>query len=356
MFEFVGLVGSNSLNIIRAADRRGNADARLSAKFIYAQGIQLARILLTGATGFVGSVLCRQLADEGFLVRVARRNAGPLPTGAKEQVVVGGIDGVTDWGDAISGVQYVVHAAGRAHITGRGLSGQQLYREVNTDGTMRLARAALDAGIQRFVFVSTIKVNGEETGDRVLTRSSKPAPQDTYARSKHEAESVLLSSASGSSMVPLIIRPPLVYGPGVRANFLSLLQWVDRGIPLPVGAVSNLRSLVSVWNLNDLILRMLSIPSPTPGVWLVSDGVDVSTPDLVRKIAIAMQRRAKIIGLPVPILRALGRLTGRLSQVDRLCGSLRIDIRDTMKEFDWQPPMSMEEALNQTVAWYLKQG
>jgi UDP-glucose 4-epimerase len=225
--------------------------------------------------------------------------------------------------------------------------------EANADGTKRLAIAAAEAGVQRFVHVSTVKVNGEETPGIPYSPHDIPQPKDVYGTSKWLAERYLHEVSVATGLQAVIVRPPLVYGPGVKANFLRLMQWVRAGRPLPFGSIRNVRSLVSVWNLSDLLVNVLRNASAPGKVWLVSDGEDVSTPELVRRIAVAMNRRVRLLSVPPPALRLLGTLTGKHEEVGRLCGSLAVDIDATRRELGWSPPMSVDESLSRTVQWYL---
>lgn len=311
------------------------------------------RVLVTGATGLVGRTLCYSLDQAGYVVRAALRTAGPLPGGASEAVIVGSIDAATPWVDALRGVDCVVHLAARAHVLGDSPSHADLYLHVNAHGTERLARTAAQAGIRRFVNLSSVKVNGEETADRPYTARDEPRPQDSYARSKWLAEQALSEVSALTGMESLSVRSPLVYGPGVRANFLRLMKLVHRGWPLPFGAIRNRRSMVSVWNLCDLLVASLTNPRAAGRVWMVSDGCDLTTPDVVRRIAQAMSRPSRLITVAVPLLQAGAALTGLRGEMRRLCGSLAVDITDTREELGWSPPLSVDVAIARTVEWYL---
>jgi UDP-glucose 4-epimerase len=314
----------------------------------------ISRVLVTGATGFVGRTLCRTLADAGLQVRAAvRRPDSGLPA-STEQALVGDVDARTDWDSALREVDVVVHAAARAHVMGAHAGDLALYDETNARGTARLAQAASDAHIRRFVYVSSIKVNGEERPLGAYRADDAPDPRDPYAISKHRGEKAVL--AVGGAMQTAIVRPPLVYGPGVRANFLRLLRWVDRQLPLPLAAIRNRRSLVSVWNLCDLLHRLATRPTPSGCIWLVSDGEDLSTPALIRRIGIAMRRNVRLLPVPPAMLRLGGMLLGRDAEIARLCGSLAIDITATRQMLEWSPPLSVDESLARTVRWYLHEG
>ena len=313
------------------------------------------RVLVTGATGFVGSALCEQLARGGYQVRAAVRAARQLPDAIAEQVVVGDIGPSTEWESALRDVDHVVHAAARAHVMGDSIRNSDQYFATNAQGTRRLAQAAAQSGVRRFLYLSSIKVNGEER-TRPYSPADIPHPQGMYAVSKLSGEEAVTQAAASGSMQAAVIRPPMVYGAGVRANFLRLLSWVDRQWPLPLGAVDNRRSLVSVWNLSSLLTQMLSVDAAVAGTWLVSDMEDLSTPGLIRRLAELMRRRARLIPVPESMLRMAGRLTGRSAEVDRLCGSLTVDATKTKQELGWSPPLSVTEGLARTVEWYSSRG
>ena len=310
------------------------------------------RVLVTGASGFVGQVLCEALATAGYRVRAALHSPRALP-GAAESTLVGDIDATTDWTAALAGVDLVVHLAARAHRIGETSAYAELYAATNGFGTRRLAEAARAAGVRRLIYVSSIKVNGEGPTVQPYTAQDEPHPEDVYGRSKWLGEQLLLEATAGAALEAAIVRPPLVYGPGVRANFLRLLQWVERGWPIPLGAVRNRRSLVGVWNLSDLLLRLLTHPAAPGRVWLVSDGEDRSTPELIRDIGRAMGRRVRLLPAPLGLLRLAAILSGRTTELRRLCGSLQVDMTSTCRELGWAPPVTVQEGLARTVRWYL---
>lgn len=312
----------------------------------------MTRVLVTGATGFVGRVLCAHLAQRGYTVRAALRADGPLQEGIAEGCIVGEICGDTDWTKCLERVDVVVHAAGRAHLPNAYGAGAEQYLAVNADGTRQLAEAAGRAGVRRLVFLSSIKVNGEHTTGPAFRAADRAAPHDAYARSKLRAEELLRGAGARSGMEVVVVRPPLVYGSGVRANFLRLLRWVDSGRPLPFGRVRNHRSLVSVWNLSSLVASLLEEPAAAGRLWLVSDGEDLSTAQLAARLARALGRPLQLWPVPVPLLRVCGALIGRGAEVARLCDSLTVDITDTRTLLRWTPPYTVDESLARTVAWY----
>jgi len=310
-------------------------------------------VLVTGSTGFIGPTLCGALADAGHTVRVALRRDGQVPSCVAERVIVGDIAAPTDWATAVTGVDSVIHAAARAHVLGDHAVNAPLYEKVNALATRQLAEAAALAGVRRFVYLSSIKVNGEETGASSFTPFDPPLPRDAYGMSKLHGEQAVFEVSSRTGMQTAVVRPPLVYGPGVRANFLRLLRWVDRGWPLPLGSVHNRRSLVSVWNLCDLLVRLLKDPMTSARAWLVSDSEDVSTADLLLRIGVAMGRRVRLAPVPVAVLQSVAALLGRKAEVTRLCGSLTVDISQTRDILGWSPPVTLDQGLERTVRWYL---
>lgn len=308
------------------------------------------RIIVTGATGFVGRALLTRLLEDGHEVLAAERQPVELPV---PTCVVGDIDATTEWRGALEGADCVVHLAARVHrLSDRIADPLEAYRETNTRGTLRLAQSAADAGAQRFVFLSTAKVLGESSPPGGFNDASPPSPQDPYSISKWEAEQALHDLGKASGMGVCVLRPPLVYGPGVRANFLRLLRWVDRGYPLPFGAVHNRRSLIALGNLVDAIAICTTHPAAAGETFLVSDGEDLSTPDLLRRLAMALHKPDRLISIPPSLLRMVGSVSGRSAEVDRLLGDFQIDSTRIRDLLTWNPPCSVNKALGETVAWY----
>jgi nucleoside-diphosphate-sugar epimerase len=285
-------------------------------------------------------------------VRGALRADHPTPAGVPEKALVGDIGSTTDWRQALDGVDSVIHLAARAHILHDAPANADLYKETNAQGTWRLAEAAAQAEVGRFIYLSSIKVNGEQTMGRAFAATDEPGPQDAYGVSKWLGEQAVRRIGAATGMETVVVRSPLVYGPNVRANFLRLMRWVDKERPLPLGAVENSRSLVSIWNLCDLLLHV-STHSAAPGrTWMVSDGEDLSTPELIRRIGAAMDRRVRLLPVPAGLLQLAGALLGRRAEIGRLCGSLAVDITETRRELDWSPPTTVDEAIARTVEWY----
>ncbi len=310
------------------------------------------RVLVTGASGFVGRALCPALQDDGHRVIAAVRSAGGLPEGCEARIV-GDIGPETDWTEALRDTETVVHLAARVHVMRESAADPlTAFRRTNTEGTLCLARAAAQAGVRRFVFLSSVKVLGETCHEGPFTDASPPNPQDPYAVSKWEAETGLSDLAREFGMEVVILRPPLVYGPGVRGNFLSLLRLVDRGLPLPLGAVRNRRSLLGLGNLVDAIGLCLTHPAAPGRTFLLRDGEDLSIPELVRRLARDLERRAPPFPVPVGLLKLGASCIGKSAEARRLLGSLTVDDRPIRQELEWNPPFTLDEGLDETVAWF----
>lgn len=310
------------------------------------------RVLVTGASGFVGRALCPAVAAAGHEVIAGVREGAASPDGHTHRALVD-LAGEQPLDAAVAGIDAVVHLAARAHVMRETADDPlALYRRTNVDGTRRLAEAAARAGARRFVLMSSVKVNGERTSARRFTENDPPAPGDAYGISKREAEETLAAVARGSGMSAVALRAPLVYGPGVRANFLALLRLCDSAWPLPFGGVTgNRRSLIGVANLADAICAALDHPAAS-GVYLVSDGEDLSTAELVRRLRAALGRPARLVPVPARLLETSLRLVGKGALANRLCGSLAADTGRIARELGWRPPVSIDDGLAATVAWY----
>lgn len=309
---------------------------------------------MTGASGFVGGHLCLELLKAGWTVRAVARSseaAMALPPGV-EPFYVPGIGPQTDWSEALEEVDVVAHLAGRAHVTKEESADPlEAYREVNVGGTRRLAEACVEAGVRRLVFVSSVKAVGE--GSPVAyTEESPRHPEDAYGVSKMEAEDALAGVAARTGLEAVVLRPPLVYGPGVKANFRSLMGLVKKGVPLPLGLVKNERSMVYVRNLAATISLCLEHPAAAGEAFFVADGESPSTGELVTRMGHLMKHPARLVPVPVPLLKLGGRVTGRSGHVDRLVGSLTVSTAKARRLLGWSPRFSLDEGLRETVDWY----
>ncbi|TAN70229.1 MAG: SDR family oxidoreductase [Methylobacter sp.] len=312
-------------------------------------------VLVTGANGFIGRPLCAELSRQGQSVRAAVRSKN-LPIENVETVPVGVIDGETDWTNALPGIKVVVHLAARVHVMKANASDpvDELHK-VNVEGAWNLARQAHDAGVQRFVFISSIKVNGDSTPlGQPYTAENQPAPMDCYGISKCEAEDALRQLADETGMELVIIRPPLVYGPGVKANFHSMMYWLNKGVPLPLGAIQNKRSFVALDNLIDLIITCIDHPAAANQTFLAGDGEDLSTTELLQRLGKALGKPARLFPMPIWALKAGATLLGKRDMAQRLCNSLQVDISKACDLLGWQPPVSVDDALRKTAADFLQ--
>jgi len=303
--------------------------------------------LVTGANGFVGSALCAGLRKNSVSVRGAVRALNSKHYGA-EAVAIGSLSSETDWTVALKNVNQVVHLAARVHVMNdKSADPLAEFRRVNVEGTATLARQAAATGVRRFVFLSSIKVNGEFTETRKpFTADEVPAPEDPYGVSKHEAEQVLRQISADTGMEVVIVRPPLVYGPGVKANFESMMRLLARGVPLPLAAVTeNRRSMVALNNLLDLIVTCLNHPAAANQTFLVSDGEDLSTAQLLKRMGAAMGHPARLFSLPPTLLKLGATVLDKPGIYQRLCGSLQLDVAKTRHLLDWTPPVSVDEGL-----------
>jgi nucleoside-diphosphate-sugar epimerase len=316
----------------------------------------LKNILVTGATGFVGRALCSYLVEKSFNVRgtlLASENPSALAHGV-ELVIVESLGADTSWSSALVGIDTIIHLAARVHIMDDPSADPLTeFRKVNVEGTARLAREAAKAGVKRFIFISSIKVNGEENSVP-YTPASPPKPADPYGISKWEAEQALRTIEAETGLEVVVVRPTLVYGPGVKANFLKMMQTVQRGIPLPFASIQNKRSLIYVGNLVDALALCATHPAAAGKIYLVSDGEDVSTPELVRRVASALGVRARLLPFPMSWMKLAGKLTGKSGAVNRLTGSLTVDSSKMQQELGWKPPFTMEEGLRETAEWFKK--
>jgi nucleoside-diphosphate-sugar epimerase len=321
----------------------------------------MMRVLVTGADGFVGRALCPFLQARGYAVRAALRRLDPFPGdalhGVDDRAAVEEIGPETDWEAALAGMDAVVHLAARTHVM-RETAPNPLaaYRTVNLLGAERLVKAAARQGVRRFVLLSTVHVLGERSGATPLSENDPPHPAGPYAQSKWEAEQMLWRVAGETGLAGVVVRPPLLYGPGVKGNFLRLLRWVERGVPLPLAGVNNRRSLCGVTNLADLLEHCLRRPEAAGETFLAADGEDLSTPELIRRIARMMGRPARLFHLPPAPLGLAARLAGFGGSWSRLAGSLAVNADKNRTLLGRREPESVEEGLARTVRWYRETG
>jgi nucleoside-diphosphate-sugar epimerase len=310
--------------------------------------------LVTGANGFVGSALCARLRSDFTPVRGAVRTSNSQAAGVQD-IPICSVALDTDWTSALKNVGYVVHLAARVHIMNdTNTDPLAEFRRVNVEGTVNLARQAATAGVKRFIFLSSVKVNGEFTQpNSPFTAADTPSPMDPYGVSKYEAEQALREIAAETGMEVVIIRPPLVYGPGVKANFESMMRWLARGVPLPLaGVTENRRSLVALDNLVHLIFTCLRHPAAANQTFLVSDGEDLSTAALLRRMGEAQGSPARLFYAPVSVLELGAAILGKHSIYHRLCGSLQVDIRKTRDLLGWSPKVTVDEGLRRAAAGF----
>jgi len=314
------------------------------------------KILVTGATGFVGQALTDKLRSDGYSVVAAVRRESAILGGDVESVKVGNISAQTDWQQALSKIDVVIHCAARAHIMNDVVADPLAeFRKVNTAGTLNLARQAAEAGVWRFVFISSIKVNGELTESVPFSSEDVFVPTDPYGLSKYEAEQGLLALARETGLEVVIIRPTLVYGSGVKGNFASLLKWMKTGVPLPLGAIHNQRSLVALDNLVDFIIHCIDHPKAANEIFLISDGEDVSTTELLQKVAKAFDKKALLLPIPVSWMTLAAKLLGKADVANRLFGSLQVDSSKARALLGWGPVITMDEQLKKIADAYLNE-
>lgn len=316
---------------------------------------KVAIIGITGATGFVGGALVDYLlANTASALRIAVRDNRTSQNERVQSCEVGTLGPDNRWSDFVCGADVIVHCAARVHVLNESGSTPLLeYQRANVQGALNLAEQAAAAGVRRFVFISSVKVNGEETQPGHAFEADGPArPADPYGISKMQAEQALRALASRTGMEVVIIRPVLVYGPGVKANFLNMMRWLDKGVPLPLGAIDNRRSLVALDNLVDLIATCITHPAAANQTFLASDGRDLSSTELLRQMSAALGKPARLLPVPVWLLRACAKLVGKQSVSQRLCGSLQVDIAKTRSLLGWTPPVTIEEAMKKTAQHY----
>ena len=313
------------------------------------------KILLTGTTGFIGSALIQHLQQKDHSLSAAVRRIHKTQSSTIQQKLVGDLLPNTDWTNALNDVDTIIHLAARAHILkDQATDPLAAFRETNTYATLNLAQQAANAGIRRFIFISSIGVNGNQTHTKPFTADNLPAPAEPYAISKHEAEIGLRQIAAETGMEVVIIRPPLVSGANAPGNFGQLIKTVARDIPLPLGNIHNQRSLVALPNLIDLITTCINHPAAANQTFLVSDGEDLSTTELLQRLSRALGKPARLHPIPQSWLENALTLVGKRAIAQRLCGNLQVDISKTRDRLGWIPPVSVDEALRQTAEAYLQ--
>lgn len=309
----------------------------------------MTAVCITGATGFLGQALCRKLSNHEYPVSgaVRRLDTAFTPLADEKFYAVGSVDRTTDWYDALRGVECVIHCAGLSHVVNdTGLNSLERFRAVNVEGTRNLAQQASISGVRRLIFLSSIKAMGEKTEEGLCFGSEDLAePEEAYGISKWEAEQALWEVVKATGLEVVIIRPPLVYGPGVKGNLRSLLDWLNKGIALPLGSVHNQRSLVGLDNLMELIMMCIDHPAAANQTFLVSDDQDLSTTELLTKLGEAAGKPARLISVPQILLKMGAKILGKQAQADRLFSNLQVDITHTKRTLGWNPSMSVEEGL-----------
>lgn len=311
------------------------------------------KVLVTGSSGFVGAKVMLQASRLGWECIGQRRSLSE--TVNEQHYFYAAIDGNTDWSMALKNVDCVIHCAARVHQMSDSVHDSlSLYRNINTAGTLNLARQAVEAGVKRFIFISSIKVNGEYSKpDQPFRPETRFIPDDHYGLSKYEAEQKLKTLAEESGLEVVIIRPPLVYGEGVKANFLTMIQWVEKGLPLPFGMIRNQRSLVYIDNLVDLIIHCCTHTNASGKTFLVSDDLDVSTTEILKTIANTLAVPSRLLPIPEYMLKFLFIIIGKKALAQRLCCDLHVDISDTKHDLSWSPPYTFQQGIEKTVSAYL---
>lgn len=314
-------------------------------------------VLVTGGRGFIGSMLCEQLAERGYAMRITTRSAAAEKrtnvAGIVSESQISHVDASTNWNAALHEVRIVIHLAAHTHaIQEASHTALTEYQRVNVAGTEKLARDAAAHGIRRLVFLSSVKVMGERTGEMPFTESTEPSPEDAYGISKLQAEHALARVAHETGLEVVVIRSPLVYGPGVKGNFLRLMQLVAHGAPLPLVSIENRRSMIYVGNLVNAIILSLESPIAAGKTYLVSDGEDVSTPELIHLMAQALGVPCRLLPFPIALLKIGAALLGKRNEVAKLTASLRVDSSRIRTDIGWHPPFTLDEGLKQTARWY----
>ncbi|MBF0344357.1 MAG: SDR family oxidoreductase [Nitrospirae bacterium] len=313
------------------------------------------KVLVTGVNGFIGRYLAKSLSEKGYVVRGTMRPQKEMPSlpGLTEIHMVDNIGQTTDWRNTLMDIDVIVHLAARVHVMKETSNNPLMeYRQVNTLGTEQLARQAAASGVKRIVYLSTIKVNGEKTTNKPFAETDQPLPQDDYAISKWEAEQSLLRISQTTNLEVVIIRPPLVYGAGVKGNFYSMLKILQKGTILPLASIKNLRSLIYIGNLSDAITKCIQHPSAANKVFLISDGNDLSTPDIIGQLSVALCKTVHVVPCPISLLRIAGILSGKSHVINRLTDSLAIDSSKIRSDLEWTAPFTVTQGFKNTAEWF----
>ncbi len=315
----------------------------------------MSKVLITGSNGFLGKALCKSLLIKKYMIHASTRSKNHNFPQEIVNFDVGDICSKTKWQNALLNIECIIHCAARTHVMKeKKYNILKSYRKINVDGTKNLAIQAASMGVKRFIFISSIKVNGEQTiGSSSFNTSSIPSPEDAYGISKWEAEQTLWDISKKTGLEVVIIRPPLIYGEGVKGNFLNLLDIIYRGVPLPLASIKNKRSFVGLQNLIDLIIRCINNPKAAGNTFLISDLETVSTSELINKLAKLMNKSSNLFSLPTFLIKLIASLTGKSLEVKRLLSSLQVDSSKTREVLDWTPSFSLDEGLEKTVKWYL---
>jgi nucleoside-diphosphate-sugar epimerase len=316
----------------------------------------MSKLLITGATGFLGSMLCKNLSLKNYLINASTRSDSQKTIKGIKFFNVGDINSKTKWDEALFSVECVIHCAARAHMMkDKKQDILKFYRKINVEGTRNLAMQAAMSGVKRFIFISSIKVNGEITiGSSSFKNGDIPKPEDAYGISKWEAEQALWKVSKQTGLEIVIIRPPLVHGYGVKGNFLRLLNLVYRGVPLPFAGIDNCRSFIGLENLIDIIILCIDHSKAAGNTFLISDTECISTSDLISKLQKIMKKPSRLFSIHSNLIKLMGFLTGKSLEVKRLLYSLKIDSSHAQKVLGWIPPITLDEGLEKTVKWYLK--
>lgn len=316
--------------------------------------MEINTILVTGANGFVGRALCEELVRLGISVKAICRESKNFDLAGCVVIQIPSIDAETDWTASLNKVNTIIHLAARVHVMNdHATNPLEEFLKVNFEGTESLARQAARAGIKRFIYMSSIKVNGEYTIEGgPFSETCAPNPQDYYAISKLKAEQALLAIGEKTGMEVVIVRPPLIYGPGVKANFLNLIKLVDKSLPLPLGDIHNSRSMVYVGNVVSALIACATHRKAANQIYLISDGEDISTPQLIAKISTVLNSRNRTFYFPISLIYFAATLFGKRAAIQRLTQSLIIDSAKIRKELGWQPPFTLIDGLKITADWY----